>query len=285
VENFARYRASADAWMLGGLVCPAARLEDLASHEAWRGLQQAHAVIVATGAEDTDTALARVEGDLQRATSLVEAAAGDSSLRLSLELKLPDADAQASSVPQLFDAANGTATRLGLPLEKVFVEVPFGDAVAVAVSAVASFQWRTNGWFGLKFRTGGLEASAFPSPAKLARAIAACREHGVAWKATAGLHHPLRHYDAGLGTHVHGFLNVLVAATLAHAHRWDAEQIEEVLADEDPADFVFDDEQLRWRDAAVDLEAIQAARGAAMVSFGSCSFEEPVEGLRELGLL
>src|SRR5690606_2555673 len=60
---------------------------------------------------------------------------------------------------------------------------------------------------GLKFRCGGVTPDAFPSPEALGRALAACRDAGAPFKATAGLHHPVRHFSAEVGAPMHGFLN------------------------------------------------------------------------------
>lgn len=135
-----------------------------------------------------------------------------------------------------------------------------------------------------KIRTGGLVADAFPSAAEIAQFLRACKEAGIAFKATAGLHHPLRcvrsltyEPDAPTGT-MHGFVNVfLAAAMLEHA--------EEILAEEDPRAFSFDDEGASWREHRVTTDALATMRREFAISFGSCSFEEPMNDLRELGWL
>ena len=135
-----------------------------------------------------------------------------------------------------------------------------------------------------KIRTGGLVADALPAAADIARFLRACREAGVAFKATAGLHHPLRcvrpltyEPNAPTGT-MHGFLNVfLAAAMLEHA--------EAILAEEDARAFSFDDETAAWREHRVSTEALATTRREFAISFGSCSFEEPMSDLRELGWL
>jgi hypothetical protein len=121
------------------------------------------------------------------------------------------------------------------------------DNVPAAIGAVAAVGGR------VKLRCGG---AFVPSVEQVALVIACCRDAGVPFKATAGLHHPVRRGDE------HGFLNLLAAATVPLA------RINEVLAEEDGAA----------------LEVHESGR-EAFVSFGSCSWQEPIDGLRELGML
>jgi hypothetical protein len=135
-----------------------------------------------------------------------------------------------------------------------------------------------------KIRTGGITPDAFPAIPSVAEFLRACRAKGVAFKATAGLHHPLRclkpltyEPNAPTGT-THGFLNVfLAAALLDHA--------DEILAETDPGAFVFDDDAASWRGRTVSTDDIATMRKTFAISFGSCSFEEPIGDLRELELL
>jgi hypothetical protein len=138
--------------------------------------------------------------------------------------------------------------------------------------------------FGYKMRTGGVTADAFPNSAQIAPALVAPATHQVPIKFTAGLHHPLRQYRGEVKTKMHGFLNVLGAAVLAAEHRWDAAQAAAMLETEDVSSFKFDDEFFAWRDWKIDLERIKDRR-RFVTTFGSCSFDEPREDLRALGLL
>jgi hypothetical protein len=135
-----------------------------------------------------------------------------------------------------------------------------------------------------KIRTGGLVADAFPPAADIARFMRACKAAGIAFKATAGLHHPLRcvkplTYEPNAPTgKMHGFVNVfLAAAMLDHA--------EAILAEEDPGAFSFDDDGVSWRSQRVSTDALATMRREFATSFGSCSFEEPMSDLQELGWL
>jgi hypothetical protein len=56
-----------------------------------------------------------------------------------------------------------------------------------------------------------------------------------------------------------------------------------MLADESASSFVFDEEAFRWRDWKISPAQIRARR-RLVTSLGSCSFDEPREDLRGLGL-
>ena len=135
-----------------------------------------------------------------------------------------------------------------------------------------------------KIRTGGITADAFPQAEFVANFMARCADRGVAFKATAGLHHPVRclrplTYEASAphGT-MHGFVNVFMAAALLpHA--------EAILLEDEPQAFAFDDDQASWRGHAVTTEDLERIRNEFAISFGSCSFVEPIADLKELGWL
>ena len=120
-----------------------------------------------------------------------------------------------------------------------------------------------------KIRTGGVTADAFPSVETIAAFIRECRDLHVPFKATAGLHHPLR------SNTMHGFINVFMAAAIP-------DRAEEVLLEHE---FSFDDDGATWRDVRVSTDGIAKMRKTFAISFGSCSFEEPIADLKELGWL
>jgi hypothetical protein len=138
--------------------------------------------------------------------------------------------------------------------------------------------------FGFKLRTGGVTPDAFPTSAQIAQALVVPATHQVPIKFTAGLHHPLRQYREEVQTRMHGFLNVLGAAILAAEHKWNEKQTATMLEDENLKSFSFDDEFFAWREWKIDLKRLNNRR-KFVTSFGSCSFDEPREDLRALGLL
>jgi hypothetical protein len=151
-----------------------------------------------------------------------------------------------------------------LPGVRAFWELSPGRGLRGAVAAV-----REAG-AGAKIRCGG---TTLPSVEEVAAFIAACRDAGVPFKATAGLHHPIRSGDR------HGFLNLLAAAVFADG------DLEAIVAEEDPAAFSLDAGGLTVHGQRADAAAIEAARAELFVAYGSCSFSEPVDELIALGML
>jgi len=138
--------------------------------------------------------------------------------------------------------------------------------------------------FGVKLRTGGVTADAFPTSRQIARVLVAAAKARLPIKFTAGLHHPIRQFREEVQTEMHGFLNVLGAAVLTAEHGWNEEQTAEMLEDENAASFLFEDESFAWREWKIATDRIKERR-KFVTSFGSCSFDEPREDLRALGLL
>ena len=139
-----------------------------------------------------------------------------------------------------------------------------------------------------KFRTGGLTPEAIPSSAQIAGFLREAASRGIPFKATAGLHHPIRSERAltyapdASRSMMHGFVNVFAAAAFAR-HGLDRDTVKAVLDEQDAHAFDFREGELRWSGRTLTTEQITAARLDFAHSFGSCSFEEPIADLRALG--
>jgi hypothetical protein len=148
---------------------------------------------------------------------------------------------------------------------EVYFELVLGerwrDTVPAAIGAIAAVGGR------VKLRCG---AEAVPSCEQVALVLLSCARAGVAMKATAGLHRALRH-----GGH-HGFLNLLCAAALVQCRGAGAPELERVLAEEDVGGLPLSDfTEEEWA----------AVRTRLFTTFGSCSWREPADDLRQLGLI
>jgi hypothetical protein len=162
-----------------------------------------------------------------------------------------------------------------------FVELPqsepWRELLPDAMCALARVR------LGAKLRCGGVTAEAFPSVDAVADFIDSAQRAGVAFKATAGLHHPIRHRDEATGFMMHGFVNIIAAAALAS--EVERATLALIVAEEEPSAFAFDDVSLSWRGRRIGLAGLSRTRRDAFISYGSCSISEPVDDLTALGLL
>ena len=166
---------------------------------------------------------------------------------------------------------------------EAYVEIPIADMPTDLLRAISDAGARA------KLRMGGVMADAFPSADAVARALEALTRAKVAFKATAGLHHPIRSrhpltyaQDSPCGM-MHGFINLICAATLLHSGASVAEA-KRALAEEDPAAWSLTPQSLAWRSLCWSTDRLSKTR-KEFVSFGSCSFEEPMRDLEALGWL
>jgi hypothetical protein len=177
---------------------------------------------------------------------------GGEERELSIVLDGPyEGDPRAAAIETRWDAG-----LFGL-IGEVYVELPLGDGIDERVAVLAERGFRA------KVRCGG---ERVPSAEELWAFARACREARVPFKATAGLHHPLARDGA------HGFLNVLAACAFA-----DGDALE--------GEVSLDDAALRWNGREASAEELELVRRDLFVAVGSCSFSEPVDDLRELGVL
>lgn len=250
VAEYERHRRGADAWMLGRFVLPASRLAELEAPEGWR--------LSALLGPDVAADAAAVE-------AFNAAQAGRAAVD-SVELK---AASPPEVAPALARAPRGVTA---------YVEIPLDETLDASLDAI-----RAHGGCA-KARTGGVTAAAFPPPEAVFRFIEGCLRRALSFKATAGLHHPVRAEqaltyaaDAPRGV-MHGFLNVLAAIALVGIEP--RETALAALEDRVPAAFAVEDGALSWRGHRLDESVRASFRG-----FGSCSFAEPVADLRALGLI
>lgn len=276
VRNYAHYRAAGAGWMLGRFICPAQSL--------------------ALFSEKADPLLPRDAGAIpwrlsvtagpDLASDLAEIAAFNERHRVCFEecgAKVDSYEIKATSVEEIERIAAATPRDL-----TTFIEIPLDGDVDACVAAIA------HAGRSAKVRMGGITADMMPSPESVVRFFTACFAHGVTAKATAGLHHPLRgtyrltyEPDAATGR-MYGFLNVALAVVHLDGGGSEAEAIQ-LLEEADAGRIEFSDLHVAWhgpdRTLTFTRDALQQMREHGLVSFGSCSFTEPVDESRALGWL
>jgi hypothetical protein len=154
---------------------------------------------------------------------------------------------------------------------QVYLELGWGDDLADLMSEAASI-WEDTGF---KARTGGVTASEFPSPDRLAEFLHMATSLDLPYKLTAGLHDPLTHPDEALGVMRFGFLNALGAAALARSEDLSVREVHHLLLAEDVRDGA---SGLSLGDLTLDESAANDFR-SVFGGFGSCSVAEPRDGL------
>lgn len=279
-QAVAEYRAARvgdHAWMVDRFVCPASRLDELAgalSPTMAAGERTWPVTIVADGS--ADQWMDAAAGDARRVAAFAAEMSGGATVE-QVEVKSPPGG-PAEIGPTVVSALEAFD-------RVIFFEVPWRDpAVEGLIGALAATRAESGRALGVKIRTGGVTDDSFPPPEAVARFFASCHRHRLPLKATAGLHHPVRHHDPATGFTHHGFLNLLGAGALAHGGAA-PEAVAEVLADDDPDAFRLDRSGLRWRGRLFGAELIAAARHELLVGYGSCSIDEPVDDLTGLGVL
>ena len=294
IRNYFSYRQSPAAWMLGKFVCPASRLQEMADAASSDLDSKAPLGVSALvrPAESAAEFLQGLESDLEEIQKIHRAYSREIRVE-SLETRLPASLSAERDLAESFElflrSARERMADAGLRELPAFHEIVPGAAaervMEAAACAIGDVREADESPEGLKLRCGGVMADAFPNPALVATAIHSARDHRVPLKFTAGLHHPLRHADKALKTKVHGFLNVFGAALLAGAHGLDRKAIVDILEDEEAGNFTFTLDAFAWKRLSVKSREIESLRESVCTSFGSCSFDEPGEDLRRLGLL
>jgi hypothetical protein len=273
IRNYARYRTEPEAWMLGRFICPAARLGEVSAFADLLNQGPSFAFsALGRGGDNREKFLAGLDADLNDITQF-RSQFSERGIVDAYEVRLLQSEVTPDALRRLLSAKL-------MPFFEINMTGDWRKEIAVAVSAI-----RGTG-AGFKLRCGGLEASAFPSVEQVAETIVACRDAKVPLKFTAGLHHPLRRFDAGVNATMHGFLNVFLAGVFAHVCQLSAAEVQSVLEVADASRFRFEETQLAMPGRfGATLLGIETVRNDALLSFGSCSFDEPRDDLRALGLL
>jgi len=257
--EYRRWITSPGGWMVGRFVCPVARLGELARESQSIADQRWNLSVLAGDP---------LERDLDSITAFLDETAGRFDVP-SLEIRVASAANLESCLDALETVEDGVTA---------YFEMPLAGDYRGLITAIAGTR------HGAKIRTGGVSADLIPSVNEVVKFVLACREAQVPFKATAGLHHPVRHFDAPLNGRMHGFLNVFLAAALALKRDVPQEAVAAAVRTEKIDSFTFSEDHCRALDWTLTQDDLSRARGLA-VSFGSCSIAEPVEDLRSLGLL
>jgi hypothetical protein len=269
VGNYHCYRAGEMAWALGRFILPVSRLPEFeraaAKHFPRPPAGQPWLLGVLTGAD--------LAGDLEQVAEFNHRHAATGATQIdTLEAKTSSGDAVRDTMHRIPSH------------QQAYLEIPIDHDPTSLIATIGRTGARA------KVRTGGVTRDGFPTTASLLRFLQSCVRAGVPFKATAGLHHPLRAQyrltyapDSPTGT-MFGFLNLFLAAAFLRSGLEEPEAAQ-ILEEESPLAFRFDGRGISWRDHLIGEDDLAGARQDLIVSFGSCSFIEPLEELQALNLL
>jgi hypothetical protein len=271
LENYESYRASEDRSALGRFIVPVSRLKEL---EDVGGKLMPHG-----RGEEPWRVSVLVAGDVR--------AAGEE--MLSFNSRHQSGSSEGNAVIDVAELKAGTPDEVARQRAELpgsfapYFEIPIAGDVAPLVQAIGRAGARA------KIRTGGVTPQSIPPADDIISFIVACRREKVPFKATAGLHHPIRglykltyEQNSPVGT-MYGFLNVFVAAALIYSGESKETGIA-ALKESNPSAFTFDEDAIVWRDKRIASNQIEALRSGFAISFGSCSFREPIDELATLSL-
>ncbi|MBK8914707.1 MAG: hypothetical protein IPM64_08955 [Phycisphaerales bacterium] len=299
IRIYARDRLGPDAWMLGRFICPASRLSELTPYrdELFGVSPPVRFSALGRGAPAAAGLADSIRADLADVAAFESQHAGRVRVG-AYELRLPadlTADACTADLVRALEGVVRAFEQSDRPTMACSFEIALGSVtpaqLANLASGLAFVELRLHSAEvgrpapALKLRCGGVKPADFPPVEIVAAAIRRCAESGVPFKCTAGLHHPIRRWDAGIGAWMHGFVNVFLGAILAREHNLEEERICEILADSDAGAFRWSADGAGWRDLSVNSDEIAAARSAFATSLGTCSFDEPRDDLRSAGVL
>ncbi len=299
-SQYLEHRQSEESWMLSSFVLGAQKLNELAPilNESSSLKTPVSLSIVGAATSDLGEFKTTISDTVKEIASLYKKA--PSKIRATaLEVKLPVDALYSETQLELIQAIDYVVKIMSkspaLP-HRVYFEIPGFDFDAKlaekVIKVIAAHNIKIQEqelphyiFSGFKIRCGGVEAYQFPRSSYLAKVIMDARDQNLPVKFTAGLHHPIRHFNESVDTKMHGFINVFGGSILSYTQDLSEKELMDILNEEDPKAFRFTDSYFSWRDLAAPNLEVKMLRMLAVISYGSCSFEEPIEDLKALKLI
>ena len=291
-------------WILGRFIIPISQLKDLEKFiPKFDDIGTLRLSVLGGQSESDKEFLEQTKKDISIINKYREKHNGKITIEV-IETKLPSASPSKEAMSKVVDLLNTN----NLEHYHEFPELPYvginyatnedeGDwdeKITPTIEMISTLK-KT----GIKLRCGGITKEAFPSVEQVAAMIQNCSICQVPLKFTAGLHHPIRHHSSEYDTEMHGFINMFSASALATTFpKPDNEQekfrmfilIAHMIDCQNEEDFEFLEDKMIWkvrddRDSRFEIknETIEKSRQNNGISFGSCSFQEPMDDLKQLG--
>ena len=261
--NYNRYRMAYQSWMLGNLVLPISR---------WEEFESLLPIVVSGDDRNKLWPLSLIINEPVE-SAIVKVHSLNKNNRIAIAaLEFPPLSPR--EIERLIPI---------LPAEiEAFIEIPFSGEIKEYLLVLQGTQTSA------KVRAGGLNSEAFPTVEQLAQFIWDCAKTRISFKATAGLHHallgeyPLTKAVDSNTAQMHGFINLAISAVFVYGQKLTFPELLTVLKESSFDNFQFNTKGIGWCDRRLNPSELEAARKHFFRSFGSCSFQEPVDELIDL---
>ena len=266
IANYSKYCQTLDNWLLGHFVVPVSRLPELEVLLVNRYPENKLVIpcsISAILSENWELELKQIQAFNHRN-----------------QIQIAAVEFKPLSLGEIQQAIN----HLPKGIES-FLEIPLDENLENYLAVLKGTK------VAAKIRTGGLSTEVFPPVDRLCQFIFASAEAQVPFKATAGLHHALAgnyavsYKGKSFSTNMQGFLNLSILAALVYGQKLTQSEALTVLQESSSTNFKFQEDNITWHNHYLNLAELQKSRKCFFRSFGSCSFQEPLDELREFQLI
>lgn len=170
-------------------------------------------------------------------------------------------------------------------INQFYCEVRVLENLHEYIQTISNFNQKISNKIAIKLRTGGVTPAQIPPSIDIAKAIRVCAEQKIPIKATAGLHVPVPNDNPHVGARLHGFLNIFSCLLLCYDDLMSIENMENIISNYSYRDFKFTDSGLHVGNRYISNQKMTELRKSFIKSFGTCSFIEPIDHLKENHIL
>ncbi len=304
IDDYIKHLNGENSWMLGRFIIPVSKLNELDQFVSlFDEIGPLELTVLGSGGDSNDEYLSKISNDMVKISDYRNRHSGKVRIEV-YECKLPSNSPSKKTMKKATDLLNQNKLShyhefpelpdVGINYSTDEDESSWDEEILPVVSMIAELKGA-----GIKLRCGGIVKEAFPSVEQIAAMIQTCALIDIPMKCTAGLHHPIRHFAEEYDAYMHGFINAFGAGIFTSnfpnpensQERFRMFILLSHLIGEQVADnFDFGDKGMIWkmgddRDSIFefDNDSIRNCRGKNMISYGSCSFQEPIDDLKQLG--
>jgi hypothetical protein len=304
IDDYIKHLKGENSWMLGRFIIPVSKLNKLDQFVSlFDEIGPLELAVLGSGGDSNDEYLSKISKDIAKISDYRNMHSGKVRIEV-YECKLPSNSPSKKTMKKATDLLNENKLShyhefpelpdVGINYSTDEDESSWDKEIIPVISMIAELEGA-----GIKLRCGGIVKEAFPSVEQMAAMIQTCALIGIPMKCTAGLHHPIRHFADEYDTYMHGFINTFGAGvfTSNFPNPVNSQErfrmfimLSHMIGDRKGDNFDFENQGMVWkvgddRGAIFEFnkESISNCRKNGMVSYGSCSFQEPIDDLKQLG--